>query len=95
MDGKEITSPIDWELDKKVDCITKELKELKPKIYEIDEIKSKINAIYEMKPKIDAIYEIMPKIDTIYDNMIKNREKIALKEGDIEEEHSIKKSKDK
>ena len=41
------------------------------------------------------IYEIMPKIDTIYDNMIKNREKIALKEGDIEEEHSIKKSKDK
>ena len=58
-------------------------------------MKPKIDAIYEIMPKINNIYEIVPKIDTIYDNMIKNREKIALKEGDIEEEHSIKKSKDK
>ena len=54
-------------------------------------MKPKIDAIYEIMPKINNIYEIMPKIDTIYDNMIKNREKIAIKEGDIEEEHSIKK----
>ena len=58
-------------------------------------MKPKIDAIYEIMPKINNIYEIMPKIDTIYDNMIKNREKIALKERDIEEEHLIKKSKDK
>ena len=92
LDGKEIIYPIDWDLDKKVDSLTNELNDLKPKIDEI----------YQLKPKIDEIYKLIPKINAIYDYIIKNEKKenekkddIDIKEGDEEENYAIKISEDK
>ena len=101
LDGKEIINPIDWDLDKKVDSITNELKIYKPKIDELYQLKPKIDEIYQLKPKIDEIYQLIPKIEAIYDYIIKNEKKenekedINVIEDDEEDINAIKKSKDK